>query len=46
MERTVKYDPRFKKHRVFMYALYVGILAHLVGGITWAVIRYIYIDNP
>ena len=46
MERTVKYDPKFKKYRVLMYGLYVLVLGHLVGGITWSVIRYIYIDNP
>ena len=46
MERTVKYDPQFKKYRVMMYFLYVTTLGYLVGGITWSVIRYIYIDNP
>jgi len=45
MQPKPRYDPRYRKFRLIMYSVYVAILAHLVGGITWSLIRYLYLDN-
>ena len=45
-QQKPRYDPKYKKFRVVTYVLFSGLIAYVVVGLTWSILKYLLWHTP